>query len=49
MYVEYALTSVSSLAAKKLPKTDLGGTPQQRARGVDLNQDNQPASGGCCK
>ncbi|KAI0225593.1 Ras-related protein Rab-5B [Lamellibrachia satsuma] len=33
--------------AKKLPKTDLGGTPQQRARGVDLNQDNQPASGGC--
>lgn len=36
--------------ARKLPKTDQNGAAPARPRGVDLNQENQPAqSGGCCK
>lgn len=35
--------------AKKLPKSEASGPSQARPRGVDLNQDTQPESSGCCK
>lgn len=36
-------------AAKKLPKNDTTGPSQSRPRGVDLNQETQPETTGCCK
>lgn len=56
LYIETSAktaTNVNELflaIAKKLPKSDTTGpSGQSRQRGVDLNQENQPESAGCCK
>jgi small GTP-binding protein len=35
--------------AKKLPKSEPAAAAQPRTQGVDLSQENQPTSSGCCK
>jgi hypothetical protein len=51
LVVGHEITSdvVCFLTAKKLPKNEQAGPAQTRQRGVDLNQEAQPQSTGCCK
>jgi hypothetical protein len=45
------LTFLYFSPAKKLPKSDTTGTPQQRQQSVRLNNEQgaQQSEGGCCK
>lgn len=55
LYIETSAktaTNVNELflaIAKKLPKNDTTGPSQTRPHGVDLNQETQPETTGCCK